>query len=81
MNTYEIYIDGDFWDEVEAIDEPGAIDKVFERLDGKVGEEIHAELVEGSEQEEFGYCSNCNGSGEGRYEGERCYVCKGKGEA
>jgi hypothetical protein len=79
MNTYEIYIDGDYWDEVEAIDEPGAIDVVFERLDGKVGEEIHAELVEGSE--EPGICPACNGSGEGQHEGSRCHHCGGWGEA
>jgi hypothetical protein len=24
-------------------------------------------------------CSNCNGSGEGMYDGTRCYVCKGRG--
>ena len=24
-------------------------------------------------------CTNCNGSGEGMYDGSRCYVCKGKG--
>lgn len=25
-------------------------------------------------------CGNCNGSGEGRYEGYTCVVCKGRGE-
>jgi DnaJ-class molecular chaperone len=25
-------------------------------------------------------CSNCSGSGEGMYEGTKCYVCGGKGE-
>jgi len=24
-------------------------------------------------------CSNCNGSGEGGYDGSRCYVCNGCG--
>lgn len=78
--TYEVYIDGDFWDEVEAIDEAGAIDVAFDRLDGKVGEEIHAELVEGSDDEP-GICPACNGSGEGQHEGTRCYHCKGSGES
>lgn len=26
-------------------------------------------------------CPNCNGSGEGMYEGQRCWQCKGKGTA
>lgn len=25
-------------------------------------------------------CPNCNGSGEGMYDGSRCHVCKGSGE-
>ena len=24
-------------------------------------------------------CQNCNGSGEGQYDGSRCWVCKGSG--
>lgn len=34
------------------------------------------------EQEEFesdALCANCNGSGEGPYDGTRCIVCKGSG--
>ena len=29
---------------------------------------------------EPGYCPDCSGSGEGRYDGSRCSTCKGKGE-
>lgn len=29
--------------------------------------------------EEFGLCSQCNGTGEGQYDGSRCGVCKGSG--
>jgi hypothetical protein len=76
---YEVFIDGNFWDEVEAIDEAGAINVAFDRLDGKVGKEIHAEPVEGSD--EPGICPACNGSGEGQHEGSRCHSCKGRGEA
>ena len=25
-------------------------------------------------------CTNCNGSGEGMYDGTKCRVCKGRGE-
>ena len=29
---------------------------------------------------ESGYCTACDGSGEGQYDGTRCGTCKGKGE-
>jgi len=29
--------------------------------------------------EELDICSNCNGSGSGRYEGTKCYSCNGQG--
>src|SRR5271166_3118030 len=32
----------------------------------------------GDEEE---YCSSCNGTGEGMYDGTRCYACKGSGIA
>lgn len=35
---------------------------------------------EGEEEEEDGICGACNGSGEGMYDGSRCYSCKGSGE-
>lgn len=38
-----------------------------------------AEQITQDEQEEDELCGNCNGSGEGMYEGTRCYVCKGSG--
>ncbi len=28
---------------------------------------------------EEGYCSSCNGSGEGMYDGQTCHACKGSG--
>lgn len=31
------------------------------------------------EEMEQGCCSVCNGSGEGQFEGTRCYACNGKG--
>lgn len=31
------------------------------------------------ESEERGYCTNCAGSGEGMYDGTRCYACRGTG--
>ena len=31
-------------------------------------------------EQELVYCGNCNGSGEGLYNGAICYVCKGLGE-
>ena len=32
------------------------------------------------EADEPGYCSACNGSGEGSYDGSVCRSCKGRGE-
>ena len=28
---------------------------------------------------DYDICPDCNGSGEGQYEGQRCWHCKGKG--
>ena len=78
MNTYEVFIDGNLYDEVEAVDSADACRQVFDRLDGHL-REMHAELVEGSE--EPGICPACNGSGEGQHEGSRCSICKGRGES
>lgn len=30
---------------------------------------------------EENYCSSCSGTGEGQYDGTRCWVCKGRGIA
>ena len=30
--------------------------------------------------DEPGICGNCNGSGEGRFDGTTCWSCKGSGE-
>ena len=35
---------------------------------------------EEEEVDEPGYCSACNGSGEGSYDGSVCRSCKGRGE-
>ena len=35
---------------------------------------------EEEEADEPGYCSACNGSGEGSYDGSVCRSCKGRGE-
>ena len=38
-------------------------------------------IIEDEEEcEESGYCSHCNGSGEGSYSGSSCRNCKGSGE-
>ena len=83
-NTYEVYIDGDFFDVVDATDKADALEQVFDRLDGHVGE-MHAELVEADtgldDYCDLGICPVCNGSGEGQHEGTRCYHCGGSGEA
>lgn len=33
-----------------------------------------------NEPQEPALCNNCGGSGEGRYEGYTCVVCRGRGE-
>ena len=45
--------------------------------------ETEIELDEDEEvpaDHETSLCMNCAGSGEGRYEGTTCRICKGKGE-
>lgn len=37
-------------------------------------------FAEVEEEEEGGYCPQCNGSGEGMYDGSRCSACGGSGE-
>lgn len=32
------------------------------------------------DDEDFGYCASCNGSGEGGYSGSVCMTCGGAGE-
>ena len=39
------------------------------------------EAEESNEEEGEGYCPNCSGSGEGRYDGTDCYACGGSGVA
>lgn len=43
-------------------------------------EPLEVKLGEDGEPIEPGYCPNCAGSGEGRYDGSRCSSCKGTGE-
>jgi tRNA(Ile2) C34 agmatinyltransferase TiaS len=33
-----------------------------------------------SDEEDEGVCPNCNGSGEGAYDGSTCHECGGRGE-
>ena len=40
MNTYEVFIDGTLYDEVEAVDSADACRQVFDRLDGQVGRDL-----------------------------------------
>ena len=40
---------------------------------------IAEELAQEEEDAANDYCGVCNGSGEGRYDGSRCWACKGKG--
>ena len=39
---------------------------------------IDDEVIE-QEDEEDDYCQACAGTGEGQYDGARCWSCKGKG--
>jgi hypothetical protein len=43
---YEVYIDGTWYDDVEATDSADACRQVFDRLDGHVGREMSAELLD-----------------------------------
>lgn len=36
-------------------------------------------LISDPEGEECSICSDCNGSGEGQYDGTRCHYCNGRG--
>lgn len=39
------------------------------------------DIIEITSDDEVGYCTSCNGSGEGRYDGSTCTNCKGLGES
>ena len=45
------------------------------------GLEDYACALTASQQDETPICGQCNGSGEGQYEGTRCMRCKGSGGA
>jgi len=51
---------------------------MLDDLDDFEVEEIEDDSDDDSDDEPE-LCSACNGSGEGQYEGSRCYVCHGKG--
>jgi hypothetical protein len=36
--------------------------------------------VEAQSNNDYDICSQCNGSGEGQYDGTKCHRCHGKGE-
>ena len=42
-------------------------------------DDFEVEEIEDDSYDEPELCGACNGSGEGQYEGSRCYVCHGKG--
>lgn len=46
-------------------------------LDAKA--ENARELGLSYDDDEPGFCTACNGSGEGMYDGSRCFKCKGRG--
>ncbi len=46
----------------------------FDPYDG-----IEDESEELEEETESDICTNCNGSGEGMYDGSTCYICNGSG--
>ena len=60
-------------DELEGLGK-GDIEEMSEMLTDH-GEDFIQENVE----DEPGICTNCNGSGEGMYDGSRCSSCSGKG--
>lgn len=37
-------------------------------------------IIDEEPEENTGWCQHCSGSGEGKYDGSCCPVCKGKGE-
>jgi len=53
----------------------GNLPDVYDQYSHKETEEPVVEVTE-----EPGYCTACNGSGEGMYDGSVCNTCKGKGE-
>lgn len=54
----------------------GNLPDLYDKYDHLETEEPEVEETD----EEPGYCTACNGSGEGQYEGTTCRTCKGRGE-
>lgn len=87
LNNFDalLEIEGEMYsiDDGEAVD-----DEMFtpNYLENKVvlrylqEEEEIDEEEDDEEEEETVYCPQCNGSGEGMYDGSRCWLCKGSGE-
>ena len=42
-------------------------------------EQLNKEIAKREREDCEDICGNCNGSGEGRYDGTTCWHCKGKG--
>lgn len=70
----------DAWSEVDGSDEgnpDAAADGQGDDVPGDFEGDDEGEVAESNELD---ICPNCNGSGEGQYEGARCSSCKGSGE-
>lgn len=51
----------------------------YNEFDDEEFEEEEEEEYEEDDDDEDILCGNCNGSGEGMWDGSRCFTCKGKG--
>lgn len=57
------------------------LEKLYDELDALEDEIRYTKgrIEELEDELEGEMCENCNGSGEGRYDGTTCWHCKGKG--
>lgn len=85
INNILQYDDGMIYIEAEIIDASNEDDEQPEEvlvptlLEGKCIIRYHGNDEEEEEEEEPPMCFNCNGTGEGSYDGSSCSVCGGKG--
>lgn len=78
------YRAGDFVKNADATECLWLINKLIDRVSSITGmapelEDADCKLTQFIDNEEPGYCSQCNGSGEGQHDGTRCRSCKGTG--